>query len=295
MRRFLKGMFLTFSVITALALTGAVTAEDTHEGVNLWRGGAPVDASGNTEDVAVNLYPMLPEKSTEGAVPAVIICPGGGYGGLCIQPEGFGIAHWLNDNGIAGFVLEYRLPAGRWTVPLADAQRAIRYVRANAEMYGVDPNKIGIIGFSAGGHLASTAATHFDAGNADAADAVERVSCRPDFAVLIYPVILFGDPSTHQGTQNNLLGDNQTQELIDYYSNAKQVSPETPPVFLAHAVDDNVVPIQNSRAFAQAMEQYNRPFVLVELPNGNHGLNGYKGTSWDMWQALSAAWIHQLP
>ncbi len=294
MKKFLQDALFVFSAAAALAFGCAVLAEDTPDGVNLWPDGAPIDKAGNTEDVTVNLYPMLPEN-TAGAIPAVVICPGGGYGGLCIQPEGYDIARWLNDNGIAGFVLEYRLPAGRETVPLADAQRAIRFVRANAEKYGVDPNKIGIIGFSAGGHLASTAATHFDAGKADAADPIEQVSCRPDFAILIYPVILFGEPSTHRGTQNNLLGENQTQEKIDYFSNEKQVSPETPPVLLAHAVDDVVVPIENSRAFARAMQQYNLPYVLVELPDGNHGLNGYKGSSWDMWQALAVPWIHRLP
>ncbi|MBR2584654.1 MAG: alpha/beta hydrolase [Thermoguttaceae bacterium] len=294
MKKILQDALFVISAAAALTIAGAAGAGDTPEGINLWPGGAPIDADGNTEDAAVNLYPMLPEN-TAGAIPAVVICPGGGYGGLCIQPEGYDIARWLNDNGIAGFVLEYRLPAGRETVPLADAQRAIRFVRANAEKYGVDPNKIGIIGFSAGGHLASTAATHFDAGKADAADPIERVSCRPDFAILIYPVILFGDQSTYLGTQNNLLGKDQTQEKIDYFSNEKQVSPETPPVLLAHAVDDVVVPIENSRAFARAMQQYNLPYVLVELPDGNHGLNGYKGSSWDMWQALAVPWIHRLP
>ncbi|MBR3219729.1 MAG: alpha/beta hydrolase [Thermoguttaceae bacterium] len=294
MKKILQDALFVISAAAALTIAGAAGAGDTPEGINLWPGGAPIDADGNTEDAAVNLYPMLPEN-TAGAIPAVVICPGGGYGGLCIQPEGYDIARWLNDNGIAGFVLEYRLPAGRETVPLADAQRAIRFVRANAEKYGVDPNKIGIIGFSAGGHLASTAATHFDAGKADAADPIERVSCRPDFAILIYPVILFGDQSTHLGTQNNLLGKDQTQEKIDYFSNEKQVSPETPPVLLAHAVDDVVVPIENSRAFARAMQRYNLPYVLVELPDGNHGLNDYKGSSWDMWQALAVPWIHRLP
>ena len=294
MKKFLQDALFVFSAAAALAFGCAVLAEDTPDGVNLWPDGAPIDTDGNTEDVTVNLYPMLPEN-TAGAIPAVVICPGGGYGGLCIQPEGYDIARWLNDNGIAGFVLEYRLPAGRETVPLADAQRAIRFVRANAEKYGVDPNKIGIIGFSAGGHLASTAATHFDAGKADAADPIERVSCRPDFAILIYPVILFGDQSTHLGTQNNLLGKDQTREKLDYFSNEKHVGPETPPVLLAHAVDDSVVPIENSRAFARAMQRYNLPYVLVELPNGDHGLNDYHGPSWDMWQALAPAWIHRLP
>ncbi|MBQ3454778.1 MAG: prolyl oligopeptidase family serine peptidase, partial [Thermoguttaceae bacterium] len=149
-------------------------------------------------------------------------------------------------------------------------------------------------GYSAGGHLASTATTHFDAGKADAADPIERVGCRPDFSLLIYPVILLGSEYTHQGSQDNLLGKNAPQALIDYYSSEKQVTPETPPVFLAQAIDDTVVPIENSRAFAKAMQRYNLPYVLVELPDGNHCFNHYSGASWEMWRALAESWILQL-
>lgn len=290
-------VFLSLWAFFCAAISFAAVSFAADDGsVNLWPEGAPVDEAGTLENVPVNLYVRLPEKSDfpAGKIPAVVICPGGGYGGLCIQPEGYGIADWLNKNGVAGFVLEYRLPKHRHSVPLADAQRAIRYVRANAAKYGVDPQKIGIIGFSAGGHLASTAATHFDAGKSDSADPIQRVGCRPDFAILIYPVIQFGVKTTHHGTQENLLGENPPPERIDYYSNEKRVGPETPPVFLAHALDDSVVPIENSRSFAAAMRKFDRPVVLLELPNGNHGLNGYKGPSWDKWQSDAAAWIKSL-
>ena len=281
---------LTLGILTACSINKSATASPP-DSVDLWPDGAPVDAEGNTEKVPVPLYIRLPENSSPDAkIPAVVICPGGGYGGLCIEPEGFGIADWLNKNGIAGFVLEYRLPKGRSTVPLSDAARAIRWVRCHAAEYGVDPNQIGIIGFSAGGHLASTAATHFDNGQENATDPVEKVSSRPDFAILIYPVILMNKLGD-SGTSLNLLGENAPQEQLDYYSNEKHVDSETPPTFLAHAVDDSVVPIENSRIFAQKMKEFGRPYVLLELPNGNHGLNGYKGPSWDRWQSEAAKWI----
>ena len=166
-----------------------------------------------------------------------MICPGGGYGGLVVGPEGHGIARWLNQHGIAGIVLEYRLPKGRPFVPLLDAQRAIRTVRSNAKEWGIDPGRIGIIGFSAGGHLASTAGTHFDGGDPKAADPIDRVSCRPDFVILVYPVITMGE-KTHGGSKTNLLGRDPKPELVELFSNEKQVTDKTPPMFLAHAKDD---------------------------------------------------------
>ena len=162
----------------------------------------------------------------------VVICPGGGYGGLMTGPEGTGIAKWLNLHGITGIVLEYRLPRGNQMVPLLDAQRALRLVRTKAQAWACDPRRIGIMGFSAGGHLASTAATHFDAGNPKAADPIDRVGCRPDFAVLVYPVITMGE-KTHGGSKANLLGPNPTAENVALFSNEKQVTGQTPPTFLA--------------------------------------------------------------
>ena len=293
--RFPSVFFVSAAAVFLAVMAAAAIAQEESAYVNIWPDGAPIDADGRTEDVEVKLYPILPERTSVEPIPAVVVCPGGGYGGICaVCQEGTQTAEWLRSFGVAGFALEYRLPAGRGTVPLADTQRAIRYVRANAEKYGVDPNKIGVIGFSAGGHLASTATTHFDAGNPDSADPIERVSCRPDFSLLIYPVILLGSEYTHKASQKNLLGENPPQETIDYYSSEKQVGPETPPVFLAHAVDDTVVPIENSRAFARAMDRYSRPYVLLELPDGNHCFNHYSGSSWEMWRALAEPWILQL-
>ena len=224
---------------------------------------------------------------------AVVICPGGGYGGLAIQPEGHGIAKWLNTHGITGVVLKYELPKGRHTVPLRDAQRAIRITRANADKWGIDRNRVGIIGFSAGGHLASTAGTKFDAGDSKSKDPVEHHSSRPDFMILIYPVITMGN-KTHGGSKRNLLGNSPSAELVEKYSNEKQVTKNTPPAFLAHAVDDRPVPPQNSRDFYASLQKHKVTSKYLELPNGGHGLNGYKGPSWDAWQEQSIEWLAEI-
>ncbi len=220
----------------------------------------------------------------------MIICPGGGYGGLVTGPEGSGIAQWLNQHDIVGMVLEYRLPHGNSALPLLDAQRAIRLARFNAAAWHLDPHRLGIIGFSAGGHLASTASTHFDAGNVKAADPVGRLGSRPDFAVLIYPVISMGELG-HGGSRSNLLGPNPTPESVAYFSSEKQVTDQTPPTFLAHAKDDQTVSPENSRLFADALKAHHVPVEYLELPSGGHGLNGYKGPSWDAWQSRSLQWL----
>jgi acetyl esterase/lipase len=221
---------------------------------------------------------------------ALVICPGGGYGMLVTGPEGHGIAAWLNQHGITGIVLEYRLPRGRSMVPLLDAQRAIRTVRFNAKQWGLDPARVGIIGFSAGGHLASTAATHFDGGDPRAADPVERLSCRPDFAILVYPVVTMG-AKTHGGSKDNLLGRNPKPELVELFSNEKQVTDRTPPMFLAHAKDDTGVPPDNSHMLYQALQAHKVAAEYLELPHGGHGLNGYRGPMWDAWQTKSLVWL----
>jgi acetyl esterase/lipase len=222
-----------------------------------------------------------------------VICPGGGYGALMKDPEGHGIAAWLNRHGITGVVLEYRLPAGRSYVPLLDAQRAIRTVRGNAKKWDIDPWRIGIMGFSAGGHLASTAGTHFDDGDPDATDAVDRISSRPDFMILVYPVITMGE-KTHQGSKDNLLGKDPSPKLVELFSNEKQVTARTPPTFLAHAVDDTPVPPDNSESFYMALQAQKVAAQYLELPSGGHGLNGYKGPMWDAWQEKSLAWLADL-
>lgn len=257
--------------------------------VPLWPGQVP--AGNGTFDATNAFITVHPAAKPNGA--ALVICPGGGYGGLVTGAEGHGIAKWLYLHGIAGIVLEYRLPKGRSQVPLLDAQRAIRTTRFNAKDWGINPTRIGIIGFSAGGHLASTAGTQFQAGDVNSAEPIERVSSRPDFMILVYPVITM-DSTTHSGSRANLLGKEPTPELVDSFSSEKQVTAETPPTFLTHAVDDKVVVSDNSLHFYEALLAHQVPAKYLELPSGGHGLNGYKGPMWDAWQKQSLEWLAGL-
>lgn len=257
--------------------------------ISLWNGHAP-NGDGTFEEADAWITVHRPLKGN-GA--AVVICPGGGYRGLVTGGEGHGIAKWLNRHGIAGVVLEYRMPSGRPFVPLLDAQRALRIVRNHAADWKLDPTRIGIMGFSAGGHLASTAGTHFDNGNPDATDAVDRQNCRPDFMILVYPVVTMGG-ETHSGSRINLLGKDASRELVELFSNEKQVTPRTPPTFLAHALDDKSVTPANSRAFYEALKSHEIPAKYLELPSGGHGLNGYQGPMWDAWQKQSLEWLAEL-
>jgi acetyl esterase/lipase len=277
-------------VVGALVWLGgagaAQAAEDAGKRMPLWPGEAPM-GNGQFEKANATITVHHPDKPNG---TAVVICPGGGYGMLVTGPEGHGIARWLNAHGITGIVLEYRLPRGRAYVPLLDAQRAIRTVRANAKAWNLDPSRVGIIGFSAGGHLASTAATHFDSGDPKAEDLVARMSSRPDFAILVYPVVTMG-AKTHGGSRANLLGRDPSTELMDLFSNEKQVSTNTPPMFLAHAKDDTMVLPDNSRDLYAALQSHHIPSEYLELPSGGHGLNGYSGPMWTAWQERSLAWL----
>lgn len=281
-------------VLSALLVppTVSVSTEATSlapEELSLWNGHAPIDKEHfKKEDAKITVH-----RAAKGNGAAIVICPGGGYQRLVTGGEGHGIAKWLNQHGITGIVLEYRMPHGRTYVPLMDAQRAIRMVRANAKRWDIDPDRIGIMGFSAGGHLASTAATHFDKGNPQAKELIDRESSRPDFAILVYPVVTMGE-STHGGSRKNLLGTNPTPEMVKLFSNEKQVTKQTPPIFLAHAVDDKPVPIKNSQNLYAALQSQKIPSKLLELPSGGHGLNGYKGPMWDAWQKQSMEWLAKL-
>ncbi len=277
---------IKLSLLCAWSAFGSVLSAAEPEKVALWLEQAPI-GDGTFEKAEVTITVHRPEKPN-GAV--LVICPGGGYGGLVTGPEGHGIAKWLNGHGIAGIVLEYRLPKGRSAVPLLDAQRTIRTVRAKAKEWSIDPAKVGIIGFSAGGHLAATAATRHDDGDAAAKDLVDRQSCRPDFAVLVYPVITMGE-STHGGSRKNLLGPSPNPESIVLFSAEKQVTAKTSPTYLTHAVNDRIVPVSHSRSFHAALEEKKVPAEYLELPSGDHGLNGYKGPMWDAWQAGVLKWM----
>lgn len=282
------GFMAVVGLLVCREMAFAYDGSDSTFVVPLWPDKAP-NGDGSFESSEAKLTVHLPKKSGGSAM---IICPGGGYGGLVTGAEGHDIANWLNSHGIAGIVLEYRLPAGRSFVPLLDAQRAIRMVRSNSEAWQIKPTQIGIMGFSAGGHLASTAATHFDEGNPEAEDVLDRPSCRPDFSVLIYPVVTMGE-KTHLGSRTNLLGATPKPEMIDLFSNEKQVTDKTPPIFLAHAIDDGPVPSINSKQLFDALQSAEIPAKYLELPSGGHGLNGYQGPMWDAWQKQSLEWLSE--
>ena len=256
--------------------------------LSIWSGEAPL-GDGKFEKVEVPITVHLPEPG-QATGTAMVICPGGGYGGRVVEGEGHGIARWLNTHGIAGVVLEYRLPKGNYQRPLLDVQRAIRVVRSHAAEWKLDPRRIGIIGFSAGGHLASTAGTHFDLGDAKSSTLIERQSCRPDFMVLVYPVITMGE-KTHGGSRNNFLGPSPSPELVALFSNEKQVTEKTPPAFLTHARTDAVVPVAHSQMFYEALKAQHVAAELQEFPEGNHGYNGYQGKEWDAWQKRCIEWL----
>jgi acetyl esterase/lipase len=217
-----------------------------------------------------------------------------------MQHEGENEANWFKDHGIACFVLAYRMPHGRHQVPLSDAQRAMRYIRSQAAKFNVNPNKIGVMGFSAGGHLASTLDTHFDAGIPQATDPVDKLSCRPDFAVLVYPVISMKDGITHEGSKHMLLGPNPDPALVSSLSNETQVTSQTPPTILVHAIDDGAVPIENSRLMFAALQKAGVPSALDEYPHGGHGFGfGPKQTNAPAgWLDTVYAWLkgqHLVP
>ncbi|HEY2587237.1 MAG TPA: alpha/beta hydrolase [Tepidisphaeraceae bacterium] len=258
--------------------------------IRLWPGDAP-GAQGTADADVPTLTLFLPEPATANRA-AVVVCPGGGYHGLAAH-EGKPVAEWLNTLGVTAFVLKYRLgPKYHHPFEMGDVNRAIRTVRARAAEWKLDPNCIGVLGFSAGGHLASTAVTHFDEGKSDADDPIERASSRPDFGVLIYPVITMTDPFTHHGSRTNLLGDSPSEELVELMSNEKQVTDKTPPCFLVHTATDTVVPFQNSLLFAEAMQKHHVPVELHVFDHGAHGFGlGGKDPILSQWPGLCAKWM----
>ncbi|MGB8369294.1 MAG: alpha/beta hydrolase [Limisphaerales bacterium] len=241
--------------------------------VSLWPDGAP-GALGSTSNDIPTLTPYLPDSIPPGGTTgaAMVICPGGGYRHLAAH-EGNDYALWLNQHGVACFVLKYRLGLNGYRHPamLQDAARAVRLVRARAADWKIDPKRVGIMGSSAGGHLASTLMTHFDLGDTNAADPIERQSSRPDIGILCYPVITLGE-YTHQGSKDNLLGTNPPPELVKLLSNELQVTTNTPPCFIWQTFEDKTVSVENSLMFAEALRKNHVPFDLHIYQKGNHGL-----------------------
>ncbi len=255
--------------------------------VILWPEGAP-GALGTTEEDVPALFPYLLEGENRAAV---IVCPGGGYE-FRADHEGEPIALWLNTLGISAFVLRYRVAPYRYPSALSDAKRAMRTVRHRAAEFGLDPARIGILGFSAGGHLVSTAGTLYDAGDANAADPIERLSSRPDLLMLCYPVITMQDPYTHQGSRNALLGLDVSAEEIDSLSSELNVTKDTPPTFLWHTSEDAAVPVENSLRFASSLGRSGVPFDLHVYALGGHGM----GMAADdehvrHWTGQGASWL----
>jgi acetyl esterase/lipase len=257
-------------ILLALGLaSGALLAQQSQAEL-LWPSGAP-GALGSQPEDQPSLTPfVVPKGSGSGA--GMVVCPGGGYQNLAMDKEGYAVAKWLNSLGVSAFVLKYRLgPRYHHPVELGDAQRAIRIVRSRAAEYGLQPDRIGIMGFSAGGHLASTAGTHFDAGNSGAADPIDRMSSRPDFMVLCYPVISFGT-FAHAGSKKNLLGENPDPLLVENLSNELQVTKDTPPTFLFHTTTDATVPVENSVMFYSALRKAGVPAEMHIYERGPHGV-----------------------
>jgi len=256
----------------------------------LWAGDAPGALGHGENDIpTLTLYAADPAIATHSAI---LVCPGGAYVKFGPQ-EGVPVCQWLNRLGITAGLLKYRLGSHGYHYPaeFLDVQRAFRMMRANAATWHFDANHVGVIGFSAGGHLASTLATHFDAGNPSAADPIERVSSRPDVALLLYPVITMGD-LTHKGSQRALLGEHPDPKLIELLSNEKHVTPQTPPCFICATADDTTVPVQNSLMFAMACKENKVPFELHIFEHGKHGFGlGGKDPSLSTWPADAARFL----
>lgn len=282
-QKLLRSLFLFPLLFVPLAKA----APDTP--IVLWPGGAP-GAIGNEPVDIPTLTPYLPPKDKRTGA-AVIVFPGGGYTHLA-DHEGGPVAEWLNSLGVTAFVLKYRLgPRYHHPSMMQDAARAIRIVRSRAGEWSLDPQRIGILGFSAGGHLASTAGTHFDSGKTDASDPIERVSSRPSLMILIYPVITMRE-KTHAGSKKNLLGEAPTPELITLLSNEEQVTSETPPTFLVHTMTDTAVPVENSLGFVTALRKFGVPFEFHLYERGPHGFGlGQKDPILATWPDRCADWL----
>jgi acetyl esterase/lipase len=271
-----------------------ITAVDNAHGSRpftlLWPGGAPGAVGSDAVDQP-KITPYLAPVPGNGA--AVIVIPGGGYAVVAADHEGKAVAEWLNTLGVSAFVLQYRLgPRYHHPAPLQDVQRAIRIVRSRAAEWQLDPARIGVLGFSAGGHLAATAATHFDAGVETAATPIDRASSRPDFAILAYPVITMRPPFAHAGSRTNLLGNTPSRQMVDSLSNERQVTSRTPPTFIFHTADDNAVPVENAELFADALRRAHVPVELHVFEHGAHGVGlAPNDPVLSQWPVLAAAWM----
>lgn len=289
----------TLALLAAILLSNGsdvVGQEQAGETMELWQGGVPgVTLKADGDVPKLILRKVKSDQPTAG----VVILPGGGYGGHAIGHEGHDFADWFESMGVTSVICTYRLRgkgnAGKGyghPVPMQDAQRAIQTMRANAEKWNLDPNRIGVIGFSAGGHLCSTVSTRFNEGDPTSDDPIARVSSRPDFSILCYPVIGFDKPYTHQGSQRNLLGANPDPQLVASLSNESQVTSKTPPTFLFHTAEDKPVPVQNSVQYYLSCIKHNVPVEMHLFPEGRHGLGlATQQPGANQWPALCKDWL----
>lgn len=284
-------IFILLGMMSSLVLNETFASTFTKKVELLWPEGAPgAKGDGEEDKPTLTIYQPV-EHLRNGA--AVVICPGGGYWKVAMDHEGHQVAEWLNAHGVAGFILRYRkAPDYHHPAPMQDVQRAIRTVRARADEFNIDPDRIGVLGFSAGGHLASTAATHFDSGDKSANDPIKRVSSRPDFAVLIYPVISFTTEYTHKGSRRNLLGENPDESQVKKFSNELQVTAETPPTFLIHSTGDTGVPPENSILYYRALRKAGVPAEMHIFEQGKHGYGlAPDDPVLSIWPDLCIAWM----
>ncbi|MEK0425255.1 MAG: Acetylxylan esterase precursor [Planctomycetota bacterium] len=291
-----KSLAMNFwALALVIALSGMILAIEPEDiQVPLWPEGAPGALGNEPKDV-----PTLTVRKVESSNPtgALIICPGGGYGGLAMDHEGKQIVQWANSMGLTAVLCDYRHRGKGYghPAPSQDALRAVRLVRAKASEWNIDPNKIGIMGFSAGGHLVSTVITQFDPGSKESTDTVARESSRPDFAILCYPVISMGSSFTHRGSEVNLLGEKASKETLEQFASERHVRSDTPPTFLMHTVEDKPVPVENSLVFYQAMVAKQVPGELHIYQKGPHGVGlarNIPGTS--DWPLACQRWLKQL-
>lgn len=278
----------------ALAQFAQPAPGDEPDRLLLWPNGAPGAVGDEPQDQpSITIYPAPADKANR---LAVVICPGGGYRNLALDHEGKQIAEWVNSLGGTALVLQYRLaPRYRHPAPMQDVQRAIRTVRARAQQWKIDPNRIALIGFSAGGHLASTAATHFDSGKSDDPDEIETHSSRPDYVILCYPVIALATEYVHAGSRDNLFGPNPDRQLVEAFSNERQVTEQSPPTFLFHTTTDKSVVPENSLLFYAALRKAGVPAELHIYANGPHGVGlAQKDPALATWPGLCAHWLRGL-
>lgn len=295
----MKKVFAVMTILLSISVVGVSDAADAPpppDGTTtelLWPDGTPGALGDAPADKPTLTAFLLPEGQRTGA--AVVVCPGGGYHGHAMGYEGYEVAQWLNRSGIVAFVLRYRVAPYRHPAPLQDAQRALRIVRSRAAEYGIDANRIGILGFSAGGHLTASSGAHIAPANPQAADPVERVTSRPDFLILIYPVITMRDPFTHKGSRQNLLGEEPEPALVAALSIEEQITADSPPAFLVSSTADTAVPAENSVNYYLACRKAGVPAELHVYRNGQHGFGMGKGDPvLTTWPPLCIQWIQGL-